>query len=53
MAGFAIIDCSEDYPGKVWITCPSGEGGTFDRAAVLAAVELGPPALERYFWEQF
>ena len=53
MAGFVIADCGDDWPGRVWVTCPSGEGGTFDRAAVMAAVELGPPALERYFWEQF
>ena len=53
MAGFEITDCGDDWPGRLWITSPGGEGGVFDRADTLAAVELGPPALERFFWERF
>lgn len=44
---------STAYPDKLWLRHSDGEGGCFDRAEVLAVIERGPVALERYFWERF
>jgi len=46
-----VYECQ--FPAKLWLNHVDGEGGYFDRAEVEAVVELGPVAMERYFWEHF
>lgn len=39
--------------GDVWLQHADGEGGVYPAGEVDEAMQRGPAALERYFWELF